>query len=161
MTNTSTSSPTLVVGPEPIPREQLAAISHSAAAGTVIEKVPVVQPSELKPGEALVKLRYSGVCGSSYHQASDHWEEGKGRVPRPLIAGDEGVGTVVAINDPTSRFQVGDTGTHLIGRPTDCPVGIKFVAATCNQCALCLAGLEMVCPQAKYTGRSVNGTFQQ
>ncbi|BEJ15407.1 hypothetical protein CspHIS471_0500120 [Cutaneotrichosporon sp. HIS471] len=147
MTNSSSSS--LVVGIEAIPLKQLAAVSHSAATGTVIETIPVVQPSELNPGEALVKLLYSGVCGSSYHQASDHWDEGKGRVPRPLISSDEGVGTVVAINDPTSRFQVGDT------------VGIKFVAATCNQCTLCLAGLEMVCPQAKYTGRSVNGTFQQ
>ncbi|GMK56025.1 hypothetical protein CspeluHIS016_0210810 [Cutaneotrichosporon spelunceum] len=147
MANSFSSS--LAIGPDPIPREQLAAVSHSASTGTVLETIPVVQPSDLKPGEALVKLIYSGVCGSSYHQASDHWAEGKGRVPRPLIAGDEGVGTLVAINDPTSRFKIGDT------------VGIKFVAATCNQCTLCLAGLEMVCPQAKYTGRSVNGTFQQ
>lgn len=143
------ASPYLVVASEPIPKEQRAAVSHSAAAGTVIETVPVVQPSELKPGEALVKLLYSGVCGSSWHQASDHWDEGKGRVPRPLIAGDEGVGKIVAMNDPTSAFKLGDT------------VGIKFVAHTCNQCPACLHGIEMVCPHAKYTGRSVNGTFQQ
>lgn len=145
----SSSSPYLQVASEPIPKEQLAAVSHSAEAGTVIETVPVVQPSELKPGEALVKLLYSGVCGSSYHQASDHWAEGKGRVPRPLIAGDEGVGKIVALNDPTSSLKLGDT------------VGIKFVAHTCNQCPACLHGIEMVCPQAKYTGRSVDGTFQQ
>lgn len=142
-------SPYLVVADEPIPKEQKAAVSHSAAAGTVIETVPVTQPSELKPGEALVKLLYSGVCGSSWHQASDHWDEGKGRVPRPLIAGDEGVGTIIAMNDPTTTLKLGQT------------VGIKFVAHTCNECPACLHGIEMVCPQAKYTGRSVNGTFQQ
>lgn len=56
-----------------------------------------------------MKLLYSGVCGSSYHQASDHWDA-KHRVPRPLIAGDEGAGVIVAINDDASKFKIGDKG---------------------------------------------------
>jgi propanol-preferring alcohol dehydrogenase len=57
-----------------------------------------------------VKLLYSGVCGSSWHQASDHWDAGKGRCPRPLIAGDEGVGIIVALNDDVGKFRLGDKG---------------------------------------------------
>lgn len=46
----------------PIPTTQLAAVSRSKETGTVVETIPVVQPEDLKPGQALVRIRYSGVC---------------------------------------------------------------------------------------------------
>lgn len=40
----------VLVASEPIPKTQLAGVSHSAAEGTVIEEIPVVQPEALEPG---------------------------------------------------------------------------------------------------------------
>jgi threonine dehydrogenase-like Zn-dependent dehydrogenase len=44
------------------------------------------------PGEVLLRLEVSGVCGSDVHQ----WQGLDPRVPLPLIPGHEGVGRVVA-----------------------------------------------------------------
>lgn len=41
---------TVIKTSEPIPKTQLAGVSHSAVEGTVIEEIPVVQPEDLKPG---------------------------------------------------------------------------------------------------------------
>jgi len=45
-----------------IPKTQRAALSYSKEAGTVIEEISVVQPEALEPGQALIKVLYSGVC---------------------------------------------------------------------------------------------------
>lgn len=45
-----------------IPRTQRAALSYSKKTPTVVEEIPVVQPEALEPGQALVKVLYSGVC---------------------------------------------------------------------------------------------------
>lgn len=71
------------------------------------------------------------------------------------------MGIIVAINDDASKFKVGDTGEQNLSELTLTAVGLKFVAGVCNSCKMCLAGLEMICPEAKYTGRGVAGTFQQ
>lgn len=46
---------------EQIPKVQLAAVSDDAS-GFTIKEIPVVQPDQLEPGRALVKILYSGVC---------------------------------------------------------------------------------------------------
>lgn len=48
-------------GKENIPKSQRAAVSDDAS-GFKIKEVPVVQPDQLEPGRALVKILYSGVC---------------------------------------------------------------------------------------------------
>lgn len=70
-----------------------------------IQKVPVVQPSELKPGQALVRVEYSGVCHTDLHAMLGDWPL---PVKLPLIGGHEGAGRVVAINDATSPLKIGD-----------------------------------------------------
>jgi hypothetical protein len=41
----------VIVATEPIPKTQLAGVSYTAEAGTVIEEIPVVQPETLQPGK--------------------------------------------------------------------------------------------------------------
>jgi propanol-preferring alcohol dehydrogenase len=45
-----------------IPKTQRAALSYGKDSPTVVETIPVVQPEALEPGQALVKILYSGVC---------------------------------------------------------------------------------------------------
>ncbi|WOO78285.1 Alcohol dehydrogenase 1 [Vanrija pseudolonga] len=130
----------------PIPTTQLAAVSRSKEAGTVVETIPVVQPEDLKPGQALVRLRYSGVCHSDYSLIHDEFAL---PTPRPCIAGHEGTGEIVALNDPITKLKVGDR------------VGIKYIIHSCNQCETCLAGDEAICAEAKHSVFDEPGTFQQ
>lgn len=130
---------------EQIPKTQLAAVSDDAS-GFEIKEIPVVQPDELKPGRALVKILYTGVCHTDLHVVRDEWPV---KAERPCIAGHEGAGIIVAINDPISNFKVGDR------------VGVKWIAHSCNQCEFCIAGDEPLCQQAKCSGINAEGSFMQ
>ena len=90
---------------------------------------PVTQPSELLPGQCLVKIEYSGVCHSDLSIKHNHYSL-KGK--RDLIGGHEGVGVIVAIAEGTTRnnVKVGDR------------VGITFMAEACLDCEMCRKGHE-------------------
>lgn len=71
-----------------IPKTQTAAVVKATGAELAIDKEhPVRQASELKPGECLVKISYTGVCHTDLHAKSGDWP-----VPpsHPLIGGHEG-----------------------------------------------------------------------
>ncbi|KAF8317071.1 putative ADH1-alcohol dehydrogenase I [Clavulina sp. PMI_390] len=113
----------------------------------VVEDGPVTQPEDLKPGEVLVKLIYSGVCHTDLHVMKGDWPL---QSKLPCIGGHEGAGYVVAIGK--------NTATDLtIGSR----VGIKWLAYSCGACELCRKGYESSCLKAECSGFSVDGTFQQ
>ncbi|EJT50680.1 hypothetical protein A1Q1_08232 [Trichosporon asahii var. asahii CBS 2479] len=134
-----------VAGQEEIPKTQRAAVSDDAS-GFEIREIPVTQPDELEPGRALVKVLYSGVCHTDLHVIKDEWPL---KPNRPSIAGHEGAGIIVAINDPISKLKVGDR------------VGIKWIAHSCNQCDYCISGDEPLCAEAKCSGINADGSFMQ
>ncbi|KAL0947800.1 hypothetical protein HGRIS_013873 [Hohenbuehelia grisea] len=115
----------------------------------VIDDHPVKQPSDLAPGECLVKVDYSGVCHSDLHIRHGEWAR---KAPLPLVGGHEGIGHVVAIGEHTtySPIKVGDR------------VGLKWIAKACLRCEMCRKGAESSCPDSfVYThGYSIAGTFQ-
>ncbi|KAF7353942.1 Mannitol-1-phosphate dehydrogenase [Mycena venus] len=78
---------------------------------------PVLQPSQLAPGECLVKIDYAGVCHSDLHIKEGGW----GPVKFPIIGGHEGIGHIVAI------------GEHTVGSPVKIGdrVGVKWIANAC------------------------------
>jgi len=88
-----------------IPKTQRAGISPAADQPSIVAEVPVTQPADLEVGQALVKLLYSGVCASDLTIIKD-----PNQPIRPCIAGHEGAGVIVAINDPRSVMKVGDRG---------------------------------------------------
>jgi propanol-preferring alcohol dehydrogenase len=108
-----------------IPKTQLAAVSTAHDQPTTLQTVPVTQEADLEAGQALVKVLYSGVCMSDVTIVCD-----PNRAAGPCIAGHEGAGVVVAINDPRCVMKVGDRGECASGRGTSsrgvgCSVGVE------------------------------------
>ncbi|CAE6427322.1 unnamed protein product, partial [Rhizoctonia solani] len=132
-----------------VPQTQKAAIIEKSGDSVKIVEKSVVQASELKPGEVLVKVLYSGVCHTDVHIA----EGALGDPPiKPLVGGHEGTGVIVAIGEGTQTpLSIGQA------------VGINWSARTCLSCQACIRGTgnEAMCPDIKCSGFTVEGTFQQ
>ncbi|KAJ9109745.1 hypothetical protein QFC19_001975 [Naganishia cerealis] len=135
------------VANEPIPKRARGAFVKKGTGNVKIEEYDVVQPKDLKPGEALVKVLYSGVCHTDLHAAKGDWPlESKDN----LCGGHEGAGIVVAIAEHSNTdLKIGDN------------VGIKWLADACMHCEFCRQGLESLCPESKLSGFTVDGSFQQ
>jgi propanol-preferring alcohol dehydrogenase len=98
-------------------------------------------------GEALVRLDYSGVCHGDVYM-----RDGGGPAPpsprRPLIGGQEGVGTVIVLGpDSGNGFKVGQR------------VGIAWRSFVCGDCQACQARSENFCEKQIITGAGRDGTF--
>jgi len=93
-----------------------------------IEEMPVPEPG---PGELVVRIRASGICGSDVM----HWyRAGRG----PLVLGHEIAGEVAAAGDGIGKYRVGDriTASHHV---------------PCNTCHYCLNGHHTVCDTLRRT----------
>ena len=103
-----------------IPLTQKAAVLEDPSKPYVIKTDhPVKQPSELAPGECLVKLEYSGVCHSDLHIRNAEWAV---KSKLPLVGGHEGIGRVVAIGEHGGdTVKIGDR------------VGIKWIGKVCGR----------------------------
>lgn len=104
-----------------IPLTAKAAVLNEIGNGYVlVEDYPVKQPSELAPGECLIKLDYSGVCHSDIHIQRGTWPVSP---ELPVVGGHEGVGHVVAIGEhSTASIKIGDR------------VGVKWIGRVCAKC---------------------------
>ena len=92
---------------------------------------------EIGPGELLLKIEASGICGSDVME----WY----RIQRaPLVLGHEVAGTVAQTGAGVSRFREGDrlVATHHV---------------PCNACRYCLAGRHTVCDTLRETGYDPGG----
>ncbi|KAF5024379.1 hypothetical protein F66182_3566 [Fusarium sp. NRRL 66182] len=101
-------------------------------------------PVNNSPGtnEILVKLAFTGVCGSEIRAFS-------GWGPYNPIVGHEGVGVVVKL------------GQGVDSRMLDKRVGVKWLYSACGSCTACQRGFANNCPKQVNTGRHVPGTLQQ
>ncbi|MCH7606405.1 MAG: alcohol dehydrogenase catalytic domain-containing protein [Chloroflexi bacterium] len=93
-----------------------------------VEEMPV---PEIGPGELLLRVQASGICGSDVME----WY----RVERaPLVLGHEVAGEVVRVGDGVDRFSEGDriVVTHHV---------------PCNSCHYCLSGHHTVCDTLRQT----------
>lgn len=99
------------------------------------EKLPVPTPG---PGQALVAVRYGGVCGSDLHYWR-HGGVGDFRLREPMVLGHEVVGTVVSYGDGASGPAV---GTAVAVHP----------ATPCGVCPECADGRRNVCRDTRYLG---------
>ncbi|KAL5525531.1 hypothetical protein ACEPAG_6867 [Sanghuangporus baumii] len=103
----------------------------------LVSDYPVVAPSDLLPGQCLVKRTHSGVCHSDF-ALEEGWFAKDLPPKEPLIGGHEGVGSVI-----------GDR------------VGITVLVGACGKCEFCVNGEESYCSQVQSSGCSVDGTFRE
>ncbi len=93
-----------------------------------IEDMPV---PEVGPGEVLIRIKASGICGSDVM----HWyREGRG----PVVLGHEIAGEVAAVGEGVSAYRAGDriSASHHV---------------PCNTCRYCLNGHHTVCDTLRRT----------
>jgi L-idonate 5-dehydrogenase len=100
-----------------------------------VEDLPVPVPG---PGQALVAVRYGGVCGSDLHYWR-HGGVGDFRLKEAMVLGHEVVGTVVAYGAGASGPSV---GTAVAVHP----------ATACTVCPECADDRRNVCRDTRYLG---------
>ncbi len=105
------------------------------------ERRPIPIPG---PGEALVRLRVVGICGSDVH----YYTEGRlagGVITSPLVLGHEAAGEVVAIGKGVRGLAPGD---RVCVEP----------AVSCGACSHCRSGRYNLCHDARPIGTPRGGT---
>jgi len=86
----------------------------------VLQDLPTPTPG---PGQVLVKVHSSGVCGTDLHV-----HHGIFPIPPPIIAGHEPVGEIVALGIGVTDLKIGDR------------VGAFWSQKGCGRCARCQSG---------------------
>jgi len=95
--------------------------------------VPTVGPTDV-----LLEISHCGVCGSDIHFVLEGWS-----APN-RVHGHEYSGTVVAVGDDVTRWQLGDS---VVGGP-----GVR-----CGECEYCLAGRPSLCAGRGSVGEEGDG----
>jgi threonine dehydrogenase-like Zn-dependent dehydrogenase len=97
----------------------------------------------LQPDEALIRVAYSGICGS---ELSGY--EGKNSLRKPpLIMGHEFSGYVEALGSAVHRPEL-SAGAAVTANPL----------VSCRQCRYCLGGKQHLCPKRKLIGAHLPGS---
>ncbi|HEV2123732.1 MAG TPA: alcohol dehydrogenase catalytic domain-containing protein, partial [Chloroflexota bacterium] len=103
-----------------------------------------IAPPEPGPGQVLVKVAATGICGSDLHIQDDEY-----KVVPPVVIGHETAGTVVR------------RGPGVEGHPVGERVTAKTTISTCGACALCESGRTNLCPERRWLGGHVDGGFAE
>lgn len=97
------------------------ALVYDAVETLVYRDMPQPEPG---PGQSLIRVEASGICGSDMHAFLGHDE----RRPAPIILGHEVAGTIIG-------------GARDGERVTINPL------VTCGTCRACMAGHDNICPE--------------
>ena len=101
-------------------------------------RVDELPSPEAGPGQALIAVRYGGVCGSDLHYWR-HGGVGDFRLREPMLLGHEVVGTVLSYGDGAT------------GPAPGTPVAVH-PATPCGTCPECVDGRRNVCRDTRYLG---------
>lgn len=130
---------------DPVGLRPRAAIWSGPADGFAIADLR--QP-QLRPGEVLVEIELSTICGSDLHTIN-----GDRETPLPTVLGHESVGRIADLGGPVSdstgaELQVGDRITWTIG-------------TSCGQCRRCRRGVPQKCVRVlKYGHQAIDEHWQ-
>lgn len=117
----------------------VAMVVPSAGAPMVAQTVPVREPHV---GEVRVRVRASGICGADLGTA-------QGRADAPVTPGHEIAGTVAAVGQGVSAWEVGDR------------VAIGWFGGSCGRCQACRRGDVVHCPDRQIPGLSYPGGWAE
>jgi len=112
--------------------------------GEPLMPVELPQPAPLR-GQVLIKVAACAVCRTDLHVVD-------GELPNPklpLIPGHEIIGRIAALGEGVEGFAVGDR------------IGIPWLGWTCGRCTYCRTGRENLCPEARFTGYTLDGGFAE
>ncbi len=105
-----------------------------------LEDVPI---PEIGANEILIKVSACGICHTDLHIIEGELTGGK----LPVIPGHQITGKVVKVGKAVTGFREGDR------------VGIPWLYSTCGKCRFCRSEKENLCPEAGFTGYSVDGGY--
>jgi propanol-preferring alcohol dehydrogenase len=106
-------------------------------------ELPIPEPG---PGQLLLRVRACAVCRTDLHLL-----DGEVEVPSPpRVLGHQIVGTVVAGADAPASREAGERR-----------VGVPWLGWTDGQCAYCNSQRENLCPNARFTGRDIDGGYAE
>ena len=94
-------------------------------------------------GEALIKVKACGVCGSDLSRIMK-----TGAYHYPIIPGHEFSGEIVALRNTNNNFKIGDRVT-------------VFPLIPCYKCEYCEIGEYQLCNSYGYLGSRLNGAFAE
>lgn len=104
-----------------------------------MQELPTPEP---KPGQVLLKVRASSICGSDVHRYL------RGHKVVPLVLGHETAGEITALGE-------GVDSTLLGRRAAVIPL------VPCFQCEQCAAGRYSACPRYSFIGSRQNGGYAE
>jgi uncharacterized zinc-type alcohol dehydrogenase-like protein len=107
-----------------IPTRTLSAINPEPDFARVI-----IQRRAVGPKDVHIKISYAGICHSDIHSVKGEW----GPKEYPQCVGHEIIGSVVAVGEEVTKFQVGDFA------------GVGCFTDSCRECRECKAGDQNYC----------------
>jgi len=116
-------------------------VLRERATPLVSEQRPIPVP---RAHQVLLRVAACAVCRTDLHVVDGELDRGV----LPVVLGHQEVGTVVAAG-PDAVLRVGAR------------VGVPWLAWTCGRCAMCRAGRENLCVDARFTGCDVDGGFAE
>ncbi len=116
-------------------------VLRERATPLVSEQRPIPVP---RAHQVLLRVAACAVCRTDLHVVDGELDRGV----LPVVLGHQVVGTVVAAG-PDAVLRVGAR------------VGVPWLAWTCGRCAMCRAGRENLCVDARFTGCDVDGGFAE
>jgi alcohol dehydrogenase, propanol-preferring len=97
----------------------------------------------LADGEVRIAVSSCAVCRTDLHVVDGELPD----LHHPVIPGHEIVGRVSEVGRGVTAFRVGDR------------VGVPWLGWTCGVCEFCRRSEENLCPNARFTGYSIDGGF--
>jgi alcohol dehydrogenase, propanol-preferring len=126
-----------------LPETMRAMVLERVGEPLVLRRRPL--PALTEPGQVLLRVRACGVCRTDLHLVD-------GELPDPalpLIPGHQIVGEVVSTGNGVDRFQAGDR------------VGVPWLGYTDGTCRYCRRDQENLCPNARFTGYTIDGGYAE
>lgn len=108
-------------------------------------RLKTVPMPELNDGEALIKVRFCGICGTDVHVLRGEY----GAENFPVAPGHEFVGELVEAKGPDA--QLFTSGDMVVAQP--------FIS--CGNCEPCAQGNDNVCRNLRFMGIKYNGAFAE
>ena len=95
--------------------------------------------------QVCIAVEACGVCRTDLHLLDAELPA----IPYPLTPGHEIVGRVVAAGPGATRWPLGAR------------VGVPWLGGTCGHCRDCREGRENLCPEARFTGYTLDGGYAE